>query len=234
MLQTLCAAAAIAAGSATSLAAIAFDMGIADDGLNGPGFVRNNDDSLLGSGGDVRFAVYDNASADSVTTFEARFDANFTLSNYQAIDLGGGQFLHAYSLEGQARFIDDATGQLLMTLDVDNAVFTSLGTADRLGQSSTIQGATDGGATVDYTWMGDDIASIGLTAGYLGSSATFAFGLTETPGFDDGLPGVSLGQNGYPDEFWYADTVFTGSVVPAPGVTAVLGVAGVLASRRRR
>lgn len=88
--------------------------------------------------------------------------------------------------------------------------------------------------------------AIAVGAGGSQSSTTpddFAFTLSSLQGFPAGLPVTSTGPtvaldaNGLPTTAWRSESSYSGSAIggiPTPAATALLGVAGLVAARRRR
>ena len=204
-----------------------------------------------GSGGSVSNApapndpvilmIEDNNGALPALSISSRFAAQYALTFAGSVNLGGGAFSHNYLANGSFSFTDAGTNQLLLTVNFTNCLFTARGGAATWFTTAALQGDHGGGATVDMIWSGASLPGYGLAPGALGTPRGFGFDLTviNTSGaipYAGQNPGVALNtQTMFPTQTWFSESSFSASAqVPAPGVGAVLGLAGLAALRRRR
>lgn len=167
--------------------------------------------------------------------FATEFDADFVISGYQSVGVGGGT-LHIYDISGTFRFLDRDTGAALLIASFQSGSLTVLGTQNAWASTATIQvgdGATS--ASIDYTWLGQNLPSYGLVTGQESSGpddAAFTLSFLQNP---QGL-GVAIGTDGIPLGDWSSEGSFSGSAffVPAPGSAALLALGVLVATRRRR
>lgn len=167
---------------------------------------------------------------------DTRFYADFQLTYDSSVNLGTGQTLHAYRLDGVFRF--DAVQT--MTVEIVNGLFTSLGDATSWGSSASIQANSDAGSTVTYTWQRESYPAYSLFQGASTQENTDAsFTLTNLLSFTDNgtQAGVTLdSQTFLPTQKWQSEGSYSGSAffIPAPASIVMLAAGGVVAARRRR
>ncbi|GIK20026.1 MAG: PEP-CTERM sorting domain-containing protein [Leptolyngbya sp. PLA2] len=166
-------------------------------------------------------------------TLSIEFNAAFEIAHLGSIPSGGGNFIHAYSLDGSFEF-RDAFGALVLSAVVEGGSLTALGGAASWYSSGAIFGADGAGSSVTYTWHGPNIPDYGLFTGDSVDPDDAAFTLTFLQ--SDGGMGVALDQNMLPAMWWRSEGSYSGSAffVPAPGSIALLGFGALAAGRRRR
>lgn len=166
-------------------------------------------------------------------SYMVEFDADFAIRHVMSVNLGGGLFVHNYSLNGTFDFID-GSGNPLLSATVQNGALTALGGQSTWLSSASILGADGEGASVTYTWFGPDLPSYGVFTGQSIDPDDAAFTLTFLQ--SDGGAGVRLGSDLLPALDWVSEGSYSGSAqfVPAPGAVSLLAGAGLLAMRRRR
>ncbi|MCL4741327.1 MAG: hypothetical protein KJZ54_03910 [Phycisphaerales bacterium] len=161
------------------------------------------------------------------------FNAGFEIAHLGSIPSGGGNFVHAYSLDGFFEF-RDGSGALVLSAVVEGGSLTALGSATSWYSSGALFGADGAGSSVTYTWHGANIPDYGLFTGNSIDPDDAAFTLTFLQS-DPGM-GVALGQDMLPAMHWVSEGSYSGSAffIPAPGSLALLGFAAIGAARRRR
>jgi hypothetical protein len=167
-------------------------------------------------------------------TYEVEFNADFAIDYVGSVDLGGGLFVHTYSLDGEFGYYD-ASGAPVLTATIDHGALTALGTAASWLSTSTVLGADGDASDVTYSWHLDDNADYGLfTGSSVGPADDAAFTLTFLQSGQGS--GVVLGSDMLPDDEWVSEGSYSGSAtfVPAPGTMALLGGVGLMLGRRRR
>jgi len=166
-------------------------------------------------------------------TIDVEFNAAFQIAHLGSIPSGGGNFIHAYSLDGSFEF-RDASGALVLSALVEGGSLTALGSAASWYSSGALFGADGAGSAVTYTWHGADIPDYGLFTGSSIGPDDAAFTLTFLQ--SDPGTGVELGQDMLPAMGWMSEGSYSGSAffIPAPGSLALLGFGAVAAGRRRR
>jgi hypothetical protein len=173
-------------------------------------------------------------------TFDVSFRFDGLLNHIASVPLGGGTFLHTYSLSGvqggPASFgFFDALGNPVLTAVFAGGLFTAEGGQASWGSTAGIQGGDITGQ-VTYTWFGPTNAAYGLFSG--ASSIGIddaAFTLTFLN--SGGNPGVGLGPTApYPGSEWQSEGSYSGSArfIPAPGVLTLAGLGAGLLIRRKR
>jgi MYXO-CTERM domain-containing protein len=211
-------------------------------------FASDNDHrswTFAGNGANVRDAndatdpqlllIDDNNGVLPSLPFDVEFDANFTIGFSGSVPLGNGAFVHNYVLNGTFTFT--AAGLPLLSATVSNGALTAIGTQTQWFSTATLQGSDypgNPGGAVTYTWSGPAAPGYGLFPGQSIGPDDMAFTLSV---INSSLPrGVSLGDNMLPSGAWTAEGSYSGSsnFVPAPGALALLGVGGLMVSRRRR
>lgn len=181
--------------------------------------------------------------------FDTRFVADMRISFLASVPLGGGNFIHNYALGGNADpatpdfgWVDFVTGAPLLTAKIFGTghAETAVGPAFGWGSTATLQGADSQSSGVEYTWWGPDAPAYGLYTGKSVGHDDFSFTLTWLQSAA-GL-GVALESNDASPDFklpatdWVSEGSFSGSAVfvPTPGSLALLGLGGLIASRRKR
>jgi hypothetical protein len=166
----------------------------------------------------------------------ARFYADFDFSLDSTAVLGSGQVLRIYSLDGTFSFDNGS----LMSVQLENAVFTVLGDANSWGSAGSIQASSIAGSTVTYSWNGPSQPAYNLFDGAVTQSMTdAAFTLTNITSFSANgtIQGVDVDpQTGLPISKWQSEGSYSGSAffVPAPASAALISLAGLTLARRRR
>lgn len=233
-----CAAVAIAAGSVQATL-FSFASNTSDQAwvFTGTGL---NMTSASGSHPMVLFIDDDNGPLPALQV-STRFAASINLTPVGSTPLPGGVFSHNYTAAGSFSFTDIAAGTTLLTVNFTGALYNSLGQQFAWGTSSGLQANTLGGSAINMTWGGANLPQYGLVPGNIGGQ-DFNFGLTtlNTSGvipYNFQNPGVPITQaTMIPTATWFGESSFSASSVsvPAPGCVALLGLAGLLAGRRRR
>lgn len=211
-------------------------------------FASDNDASswtFTGSGGSITSAndptdpvvllVDDHNGPLPAIPFGVEFEANFTIAYLASVPLGGGAFIHNYSLNGTFSFLDGA-GNPLLSATVTNGALTALGGALSWYSTATLQ-ANDNpdGGSVAYEWFGDPIPGYDLLTGPSTGRDDMAFTLTS---LNFGGMDVTLNPNTHlPESQWVSEGSFSGTgrdFIPAPGAAMIFGLGGLVALRRRR
>jgi hypothetical protein len=160
------------------------------------------------------------------------FNADFIIGYLASVPLGGGTFVHNYSLNGNFSFVD-AGGNAVLTCLVRDGSLTAIGGAASWFSTATLQGNDNPFGAVTYTWNGPANPAYGLFPGQSIGPDDAAFTLTvlNSPGV-----GVPLDQGHLPSQQWFSEGSYSGSAffVPAPGAAALLGLGGLVVARRRR
>lgn len=187
-------------------------------------------------GGDPLTLLIDDDNGPLVPlTYDAEFEADFSLDYSGSVDLGGGLFVHTYSLSGEFGFYDQSGGAIL-TATVSGGALTALGSANRWSSAASIISSDGSGVDVVYTWHLADNADYGLYNGMSVGQDDAAFTLTDIFVPRGGESGVGLDANMLPESQWYSEGSYSGAAnfVPAPGSIALLAGSGLLLGRRRR
>lgn len=172
-------------------------------------------------------------------TFNVEFRASMQLAHSASVPVGGGNFLHVYGVaavpEGPAGFgFFNADGSPLLVATFSTATFRAAGPQGAWGSAANLS-ASDLTGSVTYTWFGPDMPAYGL---YQGQSSVgmddAAFTFTNIN--SDSGAGVPLGDGSMPSQAWASEGSYSGTAhfVPAPGAVALMGLASVCVSRRRR
>lgn len=188
-------------------------------------------------------------------TMDARLQVNFTATHATSTALGGGLFTHNYLLTGAISFYSVATtpnvpaGQLLFTVTLGPGgigLFSPTGTATTWSSAGALF-SSDSISDVRYNWTSAFIDALGGSAtaaayGISGAVSTapfatladdWAFTNTVLNAIGGGTVSIDATTK-LPTNRWSTEGSFSGSsYVPAPGSVALLGVAGLLARRRR-
>ncbi len=208
-------------------------------------FASDNDHTswtFTGSGGTISDAndpldpqillVDDHNGPLPAIPFAVEFQASFTIGFLASVPLGGGAFIHNYSLNGNFSFVD-AMGNTLLSASVENGAFTALGGALSWYSTGTMQ-ANDGAGAVVYDWNGDDMPGYQLFRDGLSVGPDdMAFTLTSLT--MSNMDVVLDPQTHLPVDNWTSEGSYSGTApIPAPGAAVILGIGGLLACRRRR
>ena len=216
-------------------------------------FASDNDDqswTFSGMGG----GMFDAADATDALTLliddnngplaplelSVEFDADFALTYVASVAIGGGNFLHTYTVDGMFTFDDANSGDQLFQVDFTGAVLTAPGGENSWSSTAAALGS-DTFTDVTYTSF-VEFADYGVFEGESVGPDDFGFDLTvlntsgEIPFGDPDALGVDLDPNFLPAAQWWSEGSFSGSAtfVPAPGSIALLGLGGLVAFRRKR
>lgn len=158
------------------------------------------------------------------TTITSTFAFTAVTLNYTVIPMGG-QFIHAWRLQGNYQFID-AGGTTVLDAAFSHAVLISWSdSASLLGTSASIQDNADTDPLLTFT-MG------GALAGAPTQSPNFAFSLsgltTLTGGRVPVNPAGAFGAN------WKSEGSWSAQAIPTPASLTLLGGAAAASRRRRR
>jgi uncharacterized protein (TIGR03382 family) len=163
------------------------------------------------------------------------FQADFQITYIASVPLGGA-FIHNYSLNGTFSFVD-GRGNTILSATVTNGALTAIGGALSWYSTSTIQ-ATDGNAnqnnSVVYTWNGGDMPGYDLLNGVSFGPDDMAFTLTSLNA--SAMDVVLDPATHLPVTEWNSEGSYSGTshFIPAPGAAMILGLGGLVATRRRR
>lgn len=170
------------------------------------------------------------------------FEAEVTLSYIGSLAIGGGNFQHSYYAGGFFKFDDFSAGNPIINVSFTQAIVTSVGKADSWGSAGAFF-ASDTFTTVKYQAF-IDMPAYGIFKGQTSTGPDdFGFDLSALnhTGVLPYIPtpasaGVSLGTDMLPNQQWWSESSFSGTAtfIPAPASTALFGLAGILAARRRR
>ncbi len=194
----------------------------------------------MGPNDPVTLVIDDDNGPLPALSVSCRFDANFSLTTVGSLPIGGGQFSHNYSADGSFSLTDIVSGVTLLTVNVQDGLFASLGQQFAWGSTASIQASTVAGSSVNMIWGGASLPGYGLVPGPLGTPADISFALSSVntngsiPYTFQGLGVPFAPGSGVPTQPWFAEGSFSGSSVPAPGAAGLLAMAGLLAARRRR
>ena len=182
----------------------------------------------------IELLIDDGNGGNTPLSYEVEFAAEFAIGYAGSVDLGGGLFVHTYSLSGEFGFYD-LSGGAVLTASIEGGALTALGGQSNWLSTSTVLGADGDASGVAYTWHLDDNAAYGLYNGMsVGPADDAAFTLTFLQSSDG--PGVGLGSDMLPSDEWVSEGSYSGSAafVPAPATAGLLVGAGLLGFRRRR
>jgi len=228
---------ALAAGSANA-AFLSFASDTADNAWT---FTGSGASIINGTGPTNYLTLHidDNNGALPRIDVSTRFTASFNIALVSSVPLPGGAFSHNYTAGGAFNFVDVAAGSTLLTVTFENLLFNSRGGQFSWGTTAALQGDNSFGGIVNMVWNGASLPGYGLANGgqYAGGFA-FDFSALNTSGaipWGGQNPGVAIGPAaGLPVSTWFSESSFSATTVPAPGVLALLGLAGLNCSRRRR
>lgn len=234
----------IAAIAALALAAGSAHAGLfsfASDTTNNSWTFTGNGANVANGTGPTDFVtlnIDDNNGAQPTIAVSTVFVANYNLTYVASIPLGGGTFSHNYLGSGSFSFTDAAAGTTLLTINFTNALFTARGGQNSWFSTAALQGEDGNGGTVTMNWSGANLPAYGITPGVIGGGN---FGFSHTALNSSGAlpysgqsPGRALGANMLPSGQWWSEASFSATNVPASGSIALLGLAGLVAARRRR
>jgi len=172
------------------------------------------------------------------------FTAQYTLTFVGNVPLPGGSQAMVYAANGSFTFNDVPGGVALLTTTFTNALFTTRADAamTKWLTTGTLQVDDSNGATVSMVWGGANLPNYNLAPGVLnGSPRGFGFDMTAINmsgaiPYAGQLPGATLNANTHlPSTTWFSEGSYSATAnVPTPGVAALLGLGGLVATRRRR
>ena len=211
-------------------------------------FASDNDHTswtFTGSGGTISDAndptdpqillVDDHNGPLPAIPFAVEFQASFTIGFLASVPLGGGAFVHNYSLNGTFSFVD-GTGNTLLSATVTNGAFTALGGALSWYSTGTIQANDNGtGGSVAYTLNGAAIPGYDLQPGPSQGEDDMAFTLSALN--LNNMDVVLDPQTHLPTGEWDSEGSYSGTArnfIPAPGAAMIAALGGLVALRRRR
>ena len=209
--------------------------------------------TFTGSGHGGHFAMVDGTpNTDQMTlliddgnggldplAIEADFNFHTHFEYLSSTSIGGGKFLHAYSMDSTSAGWYTANGPVL-EMTFEGALFTIVGSEFGWDSAGSIFGA-DSWADVQYTSY-IDAPDYGMYVGDSVGPQDFAFTLTALNSsgvipYDFSSPGAHLDPNTMlPEHEFFAEGSFSGSAqfVPTPGTASLLLGAGLIGLRRRR
>lgn len=239
VLAGLAAMALAAGGAEAGLLSFASDSGGTNWTFTGLGA---NVNSAAGPGHLITLNIDDHNGALPTIQVSTRFTANYTLSHVASVPMPGGGLSQIYAASGSFNFVDVVVNQTILTVNFQNALFTTMGVQGQAvwGTTAALQGEEAPGSSVSMVWNGASLPAYQLTPGPLGTPRGFSFALAAIntsgalpwPGTN---PGVGLNtQTMLPSATWYSEASFAAFAVPAPGAAGVLGLAGLAMARRRR
>jgi len=233
---------AFAAGTANAaFFSVASDSGDSSWVFTGNG--ANVTQATNGNANPLRLLIDDDNGAAPRLEVSVSFSAQYTLSFVGSVPLPSGATAYNYAASGSFTYTDIASGTPLLTTNFANALFTARGSATNWFSTASLQVDDSGGATVSMVWGGANLPAYGLATGSLnGSPRGFGFDLTaiNTSGsipYNGTGSGAPLNAATHlPTQAWFSESSFSAAarVVPTPGATALLGLGGLVAFRRRR
>lgn len=237
MSRILAAASLIVAAGTANAAIISFGSSTADAAWTFTGNGAAVSDAT-GPNDFLTLQIDDNNGPLPVISVSTQFNAQYNLAYVASVPLGGGAFSHNYLAEGTFSFQDVASGITILTVNFSNALFTARGGQASWYTTAALQGDNNGGAVVSYTWNGAALPGYGLAPGTFPGDFAFDLAVLNSSGaipYAGQAPGRALGANFLPSGQWWAESSYTGfTQIPAPGSLALLGLAGLAVSRRRR
>lgn len=197
--------------------------------------------------------IDDNNGAAPEKFVQAKFFATLTVTHANSALIAGTTWRHTYSVTGFFGFNDAITNTLLLRADIGDAtpaLMTAIGSENSWSSSGAVLGA-DSFSTVTYTATDLLVTRLGgaavaalygivVPAGGQASSVgpdDFGFDLTAV---NTGTPGVLVGLDPTrktPTTSWKSESSYSGSAlngIPAPSAAGLLGLAGLIVTRRRR
>ncbi len=170
------------------------------------------------------------------------FDAEIHLSYNASVPIGGGFFVHTYHASGFFKFDDFSSGAPVVKVFFEGAIMTAVGGAASWGSTGALLGSDDFTSVTYESHI--HMPAYGLFAGATSIGPDdFGFDLSviNHSGLIPYTPhpstnGVALGSDMLPLVQWWAESSYSGSAVfvPSPSSMALLGLAGLVAVRRRR
>ncbi len=172
--------------------------------------------------------------------FLVEFEADFTIRYNGSIPFGA-KFIHTYFLNGPFAYLDRGTGAPILTGFIEGGALTAVGDGSLAGgpldwdETATIQASDDYGSVV-YTWHAASMPGYGLYQGERSiglDDAAFTLTVLNSPVG----PGVPLTPGSFvPALDWRSEGSYSGQAhfIPTPGPLALMGLAALTASRRRR
>lgn len=160
--------------------------------------------------------------------FGTEFQADFTITYVESVSMGGGAYMHTYSVDGSFAFFDEL-GAPLLSAAFTNASMTAAGNALSWFTTARIYGTE-----VVYTWSDNAIPGYDILPGNSVGPDDFEFILTSLN--LDGLDVPLDPDTHLPGPNWISEGAFKGTshFIPVPGTAMVLGIGGVVMLRRRR
>lgn len=167
----------------------------------------------------------DEGGAGGPITVNASFTADIAMTYAGSVMIFPGFFSHTFSVTGSFEFRDANTGGLLFNGSIGDGegAFAGIGGGGSIGSGSM------SGFGIDYTIGADGMAIVGFGGVVLGD---FGFTLTAISGGSAAL--VFDGNNIVGIRDFNSEGSYSGSFIPAPGATALMGLAGLAGLRRRR
>lgn len=224
------AVAVVLAGSAANAGFFSF---ASDSNGNGPSFqgrefgIRDGAPSDLDTSVNVifRYDADEDGPAPSIDV-PARFSMIGTLRDYGRLPFSTLS-IHSYLMAGSYQFNSIATGELLLRVDFNRAVFTSVSnSADRWGMTANFSADERNDPTLTFT-PGAALAAANLT-----QLENFDFTLTAIR-VPPGNETPTVGALGAALQPWISEGSWSARAVPTPGALA-LGAMGLVTARRRR
>lgn len=231
---------AIAAGSAQA-AFFSFGADTSDQSWTYTG----NGANITSATGESPLTLYidDNNGLAPRLQVSVSFVAQYTLTFVGSVNLPGGAQALSYAANGSFSFVDVAAGTTLLTTNFTNALFSTRASVNNVWSSTASLQVDEGlGASVSMIWGGAFLPTYGLAPGSLnGLPRGFAFDLSSLNSsgvmpYAGQNPGVAINATSkLPTSQWWSEASYSSSaMVPAPGALALLGVGGLVVSRRRR
>jgi len=202
--RALAAAALCLLVAAAPAAAVTFSFA-SDDNHDGPTLRGNSGGSMpddlneaasfsLDSTVDVDLIVdLNDDAAGGLVTFQAELEVAAAIRSY-SVAARGANYVQQWDLDGVIAFRHAGTGQLLLTITFDNALFTSLSPSiGSLGETASLQGSEGTDPVIRFRTF-PLLQGIGVNDGAVSASEDFAFTMTRirrTPG--GGLPYLDHG-----------------------------------------
>lgn len=173
----------------------------------------------------------DSTTPGGISSFNANFGLGATTTSYQMVSFGPVT-THQWTLSGSFSFIDANTSADILTVNFDQAVLTSVSSSNTsMGSTATLQSSFDFDPGLSFT-AGSALNAIGITSTNQSQMQDFAFTFTNIQSLAGGLPGIDV--NGDWTSSWSSDGSFSASAIPTPGTLAILILAGLVGTRRRR